>query len=249
VAVAYTNWSSNPCSDTNCRDKREGRAARDIWLTYQLPDWLARTSVSTFFSTNINGSPHLNLRMHHPRAWDAHNPADLILQRGLDEIKTFLQKGKLSIYDLYGENTCSVLWLAYFYGTKTQSYEMLRLLLQAGADPFQKSEFAQGLSVVSAAFERLLDEPQMSQELASILPIGKYLEESDFTPLHLAVLGVTHIDVEKMLSNPTTSPPSTTKPATASPPSTSPLSKATTAPRASSSAPAPTSKPAPPTKA
>ncbi|KAK0647086.1 ankyrin repeat-containing domain protein [Cercophora newfieldiana] len=201
VAVAYTNWTANPCSDASCQDTRRGQAAQDLCFTYQLPDWLARTSLSVFFSSNLNGSPHMNLRMYHRREWGGHSPVDIVARGNLEEVKTSLRKGVISVYDLYGPSTYTILWIAWV-SNKTVNYEVVQLLLQAGADPFQKSEFSQGMSVVSAAFERLVAEPKTSQALAKILPIQKYLEDSDFNLLHFAVLGIIHVDLEKMLRDP-----------------------------------------------
>jgi ankyrin repeat protein len=144
----------------------------------------------------------MNVRVYHRRAWEARGPADLALRGDTEGVKAFLRNGQLSVYDLYGDKSYPVLWLAYAFGNNSNNYEVAKILLQAGADPFQKSEFTQGCTIVSAAFERVLANPESSQGLANIFPLQDYIEESDFTPLHLAVLGVTHVDISKMLQDP-----------------------------------------------
>ncbi|KAK3386490.1 ankyrin repeat-containing domain protein [Podospora didyma] len=147
MAVAYTSWNSSPCTDPQCRDMQwqRGRTRRDFCLAYQLPDWLARTSVSAFFSTNLNGSPQMNIRVYNRRGWELNGPQDLITR---------------------GDSLRKV----------APSYPR--------------------------AFERMLVDEKRNKGFASIFPVHKYIEESDFTPLHQAVLGVTHVDLEKMLQDP-----------------------------------------------
>jgi ankyrin repeat protein len=205
AAVVYTNWSSTQCSNAECQDSQRGRAGRDISLKYQLPDWLARASISAFFSTDLNGSPQMNIRVYHRRLWDDESPGNLILRGKAEDMKDRLQKREISVFDLFITTTAAThpaLWLAYVYGIETNNYEKAKILLQAGADPFQRSGFTSGYTVVSAAFERIVADPTASQELAAIFPIQQYIDESDFTPLHLAVLEITHIDISKLLLDP-----------------------------------------------
>jgi len=52
------------------------------------------------------------------------------------------------------------------------------------------------------AFYRTLGLPESCSTLASLIPLHRYIEHSDFTPLHLAVMGVLHVDLAKTLQNP-----------------------------------------------
>ncbi|KAK4444200.1 ankyrin repeat-containing domain protein [Podospora aff. communis PSN243] len=205
AAVAYTNWSSTLCSNPECREAQKGRVGRDISVKYQLPDWLARASISAFFSTDLNGSPQMNIRVYHRRPWDDASPGNLILRGKAEDMKDRLRKREISVFDLFITTTSAThpaLWLAYVYGIETNNYEKVKILLQAGADPFQRSGFTSGYTVVSAAFERIVADPTSSQDLAAIFPIQQYIDESEFSPLHLAVLEITHVDIPTLLLDP-----------------------------------------------
>jgi len=198
IAVAYTSWNSGPCTNPGCM--RQGRGARDIHVTYHLPDWLARSSVSTFFSTNLNGSPQLIIRMHYRRPWQAALIA-LFRAGDVEGVKSWIREGRMSVYDLYDNLMYSALWLSFLAGIEINNHSITKLLLQAGADPFAEVSTLRS-SVMSRAFEMSLANPETFQELAEFLPVHKYMEELDVSPLHLAVLRRNHDSLAILLQDP-----------------------------------------------
>jgi len=203
VEVAYSSRSSQSCTNPACHDFQRGQNVRDVRIAYHLPDWLARISASVLFSNNVNGSPQMNIRMYNRRsaaeAWETFGAGRLIDTGDTEGVKRALGEGRMSVYDVYGEELLPALWFA----LENKHPAMIKLLLQAGADPFHKIETLQGRSVMSAAFQSFNTGLPGDATLASLFPIAKYIEELDCSPLHLAILGITHIDLETMLQTPT----------------------------------------------
>lgn len=204
VVVDYTSWISGLCTNPSCRDVGRGRVVRDVYLTYHLPDWLSRCSILAFFSNNLSGSPQMTLRVYHRRELDHLGVKTLIKLGDVEAVKSYLRKGLLSIYDLLGEERYPIIYLAFLLeGARGNGYEITKVLLRAGADPFQTLENqTQGTCLASSVFERSLGQPESCRELTGLIPLQRYIEASDFTLLHLAVMGVLHVDLAEMLQDP-----------------------------------------------
>ena len=202
MAVAYTSWTSTLCTNPNCRDGPRGRAVRDVYLTYHLPDWLARTSLSAFFTNNLNGAPQMSIRVYYRRELERSGLATIVATGNLEAVKSRIRRGSISIHDLCGESMYPMLWLAYTSGNKINNHSITKLLLQTGADPFQRLDHLRGRSIISVVFDDFLARPDDPHQLASLFPIRRFIEESDFTLLHLAVLGIAHVDLAKVLQDP-----------------------------------------------
>ena len=192
---------SHSCTDVVCRESRPGQtqAFCDIRLVYHLPDWLARIAVSAFFSTNINGSPQMNLRVSNRRSqaegWGARGMCTYIQNSELEGIKSLLRSGGASVYDVYGDNMLPALMVSINVGFTRCDYTMVRFLLQAGADLFEPVEAVHGRSAMTVAFQTCTADSPGHRVLATILPLDQYIDQSDFSPLHLAVLGIIHVDL------------------------------------------------------
>ena len=202
MAVAYTSWTSTLCTNPSCRDGSRGRAVRDVYLTYHLPDWLARTSLSAFFTNNLNGAPQMSIRVYYRRELERSGLATIIATGNLEAVKSRIRRGSISIHDLCGESMYPMLWLAYTSGNKINNHSVTKLLLQTGADPFQRLDHLRGRSIISVVFDDFLARPDDPHQLASLFPLRRFIEESDFTLLHLAVLGIAHVDLAKVLQDP-----------------------------------------------
>lgn len=200
VAVAYNTRGSIPCTNPTCLASQVShtRPIHDLYIAYHLPSWLARTSVSAFLTTNLNGSPQMNLRVHYRRSPEE-SQAPLGIGRLIDKgdivgIKTALQSGRASVYDLYGKTGHTALWKT----VNIVRIDITKLFLQAGVDPFHKDDA--GLSVIAVAFQLWCTGMPAEKELGDLFPISRYLEEADFSALHRAVL--VGVDLGKMLANP-----------------------------------------------
>ena len=190
AAVVYSNWGSRPCFNPSCRSPHQGgsqQSIRDIHIIYHLPDWLSRVSISLFVSNNLNGSPQMHLRMYNRRDWgEGWTPRGLLhlVECGdVEGVKTVLRNGNGTVYDLYGENDISPLWLA-FVAKKTS---IISLLLRAGADPFVR--LSHGRSVMDGAFLNSNSSDADDVARASLFPVSCYVEDLDLPNLHLAIIG------------------------------------------------------------
>lgn len=177
---------------------------RDMYLTYHLPDWLARSSILAFYSDNLCGSPQLTLRYHYQRDWGESGVLDLVRTGDVDGVKSCIRNGLLSIHDLWGEYRCFILHIAFLMDIDRGGggFEITNILLQAGADPFQRDNDAQARCLASMVFNRSLSRPDSYAKLTGSISLHRYVEEAEFTPLHLAVIGILRVDLANMVESP-----------------------------------------------
>ena len=128
-----------------------------------------------------------------------------LIQRGdVEGVKRMLREGRMSIYDVYGEHMYTALHIA----AARQQYGVACLLLQAGADPFQKLGRCQSVTAIGLVFRHFVEGSltkliQNESALSSIMSlIDTYVEEGDFSPLHLAAMGVTRTSLSETLRKP-----------------------------------------------
>ncbi|KAK0702109.1 ankyrin repeat-containing domain protein [Lasiosphaeria miniovina] len=211
-AITMTYASRNgggqgACTSSRCRGpgaSQEQAAAggfRDLRLVYRFPDWVVRAALSVFLSSNLNGSPQLNVRMHNRLHWDTINTGSETLFRYIvrgeaDGVRRLLSAGRASVYDTLGDTEEPPLWTAVGLG----QVEATRLLLQAGADPYQTT--AAGECPVELALEHSLTGDAAMVEIARLLPVARYLDDADYPPLHRAMAGVLHVDLADALHRP-----------------------------------------------
>ncbi|KAK0652512.1 ankyrin repeat-containing domain protein [Cercophora newfieldiana] len=205
MAVSTSGRGSQSCTNPHCRDSKQGQSQpfRDVHIIYHLPDWLARTTISAFFSTNLNGSPQMNLRVHNRRnfqdLWGPRGIGQYIELSDTEGVKSLLRSGDTSVYDVFGPTQWPALWWAFNNGVRTHNLSIIKLLLQAGADPFQRLEAAHNRSVMTVAFQVYTANDPKDRDLATVLPIAKYLDDSDLSPVHLAILNITHVSLAELL--------------------------------------------------
>jgi len=206
LAVSYAARGFQSCTNPSCHDfQRRQQPLRDIHIIYHLPGWLSRISVSTFFSNNLNGGPQLNLRVYHSVSWgdggqvSEYEVVKLMTQGDTEQFKRALREGRVSVRAAYGNLARPLL----AFTLKLRSAPIAKLLLQAGADPFQVIGTEQsGRSVTAWAFQLFINGDPADLEVVKLFPISQYIEEMDLPPLHLSILGITHVSESAMLQNP-----------------------------------------------
>lgn len=200
--LSYSSWSSQPCTNATCRRIQRVEAGRDIRVVYQFPDWLARISISAFFSSSVHGHPQFNLRMHNRRSMaelqNSEGVAWLIVRGDAEGVQRALQEGRASIYDVFGPALLSPLRIA----IGRNNHAVAKLLLQAGADPFEKPDPVVGRSAIEIAFQLYVAGDSVDKETAALFPLTRYMEEGEFSPLHLAILEILQMDLATALQKP-----------------------------------------------
>ncbi|KAK5658146.1 hypothetical protein OQA88_2119 [Cercophora sp. LCS_1] len=190
ISLGYQSRAARPCTIAECRNHRPVRTFQDVLAVVYFPDWLARIAISVFVSSNINGGPQLNIRLINRRFVAKSGPLHDVVVGDVERIRHTLREGLASVND-YWDGVGSLLFLA----IQTRNMVIVKLLIQAGADPFQLDGPAGVLSPVGSVFHRALANDPFAVEAATLFPISKYVEEIEYSPLHLAVLGFLHIDL------------------------------------------------------
>lgn len=200
LALTYAGDSPSPraCSDRECLNARQygiESSSRELSLTVSLPPWLLRASLTLLY--NSHPRPEFLLRVFRnlptgvPEA--AHNIFGYIDRNDINGVKRLLSTRQASVHDVRYSRNVSPLYAA----TERKQVEMVKLLLQAGADPFQAT--ADGATPLLPALQYYLSGAPEGRELVTLLPVFNAL---DLSPLHLATIGILHVDLPNALCKP-----------------------------------------------
>ncbi|KAK0611446.1 hypothetical protein B0T14DRAFT_530393 [Immersiella caudata] len=90
-----------------------------------------------------------------------------------------------------------------FVAINSRDATITKLLMQAGADSF-RIDGVNGTEAraVASIFHRSLAGHPFASECLPFFPVSKYIEEAEHSPLHLAALGVLHVDLATALQTP-----------------------------------------------
>jgi ankyrin repeat protein len=197
IAVDYRSQSVQKCTSPSCCSRQH--SCRNIRITYALPDWLLRATICVFHSSSLYGNPQLVIRIQYQIPGEQIHPQSIfgrVQHHDIEGVKTLLAEGLASVNDILGATGLSPLTLA----IGCRNIEMVRLLIQAGADPYQEAPNDQG-SPLSFGFLWYLSASNGADELAELLPISNYIADMDFPPLHRIVMGNLHMDLAEALEN------------------------------------------------
>ncbi|KAK0667167.1 ankyrin repeat-containing domain protein [Cercophora samala] len=168
--------------------------AKEVMLFYNCPSWLFRGGISAFFSSNMHGTPELNIRIFN--RLETGTPESMTnifgcIERGdVQAVKDLLQEGRASIYDIRGNTNETPLFAALY----RIDIPIIRLLLQAGADPFSEVHMNPGL--LWEVIQIHVSARRGGQELVDMIPVFDHVELS---PLHRAVSGLLHLNLDDAL--------------------------------------------------
>lgn len=179
---------------------RGARSRRKIRAEYRLPFWLLRASLVVMYSNSVNGNPEMVIRLINQIPWDVAHSKGLfghIARQDPDGLKEHIRQG-VSTYDVLGEANIDPLTYAIIY----KNVEVIRLLLQAGADPYQTNGRNRAHSVPLTVITRFIRGRPEDHVLVREFPISDYLEDLEFTLLHKVVMGIAHISLDEALSMP-----------------------------------------------
>jgi len=201
VTLGYSCRTSRTCTKRVCRDYESVRTFHDVLVVYNFPSWIARIALSLFVSSNLDGGPQMNLRVYNRRDPVALEETLGVLQSvqagDVDRIRCMLQEGEATIFDVW-DNVGSLLAFAVLHNRTA----IVRLLLQAGADPFQEQGNGASPTPIGLAFVRFISGDPHYDELTSLFPLDKYFDYAEYPLLHLVVLGVLHVDPAEALRKP-----------------------------------------------
>ncbi|KAK5651657.1 hypothetical protein OQA88_11832 [Cercophora sp. LCS_1] len=195
LLVAHSNRQSTRCTNPACLSSTSPpKSSQSINLTYHLPSWLARTTLSALYTTTP--TPALNLRVYYRRPiteTQAAMGASRLIEKGdIPALKGELAAGRISIYDIHAKRGHTALSVA-IHACRP---EAAKLYLAAGADPFFKDDF--GDMVITTAFMLAISGAPAEKKMGELFPIGRYVEEADFTALMRGVL--CGVDISGMLA-------------------------------------------------
>ncbi|KAK0657996.1 hypothetical protein B0T16DRAFT_502951 [Cercophora newfieldiana] len=200
-------WSGSPasaCTDLACRETQKRRPSREVSVVYKFPDWVTRAALSVLYSSNLNGTPELVLRVLNPldgsRVMIVESVFGYVSRNDVEGLKQLLAERRGSVYDVWGRELQSPLAMA----VMRRNIDIIKVLIQAGADPFQElwvdGNSSKNVNVASLALKHYV--AHRETQLAELLPIARQFDLEDRPVLHMIVTGFLHLDLASALQNP-----------------------------------------------
>lgn len=120
-----------------------------------------------------------------------------IVERGdLEALKFSIANRLASVHDIHHATGETALWFAVY----AENFDMIKILLHAGADPFQGSI---STAAVTVLLSRIHAGSPGIKRIASLFPVTDIMEAYEYTDLHKIILGIHPIDAcEAMARSP-----------------------------------------------
>lgn len=188
-------WKS-PCTDIKCRISRANSLH---WLraSYTLPSWLSEATLFAFLSLRPP-SPELLLRVINRLPtmsstegfWNLKN---VIERDDLDSLKFLIANRLAPVHDVHHATGQTAL----HFDIRQENYEMVKILLHAGADPFQGPLSS---SAVTALLSRIHTGSRGIKQVSSLFSVTEIMETYEYTDLHKIVLGIQPLDLSEAIA-------------------------------------------------
>ncbi|KAK4448906.1 hypothetical protein QBC34DRAFT_438682 [Podospora aff. communis PSN243] len=193
---ALTRWTR--CDDASCRS-RKAKTGETVKFHYQFPAWLLNIVICLFFSTALFGGPELLLRVRHAITIERRTTSifGYIDRADLAGLKSLLRDRRGSVHDVLpiaGDESP----LLYAVKSGIHDIRLVRLLLQAGADPNEEDAVRNTpLMAVTAKFE---SGTEWGKQLSQLFRVDDLLQDEEkYTVLHRIILGMLPLRLEDVL--------------------------------------------------
>jgi uncharacterized protein len=198
LTISYGGvWASQkPCNDAACRSQGSRSAFR---LDYRIPFWVFQVIVTVSPFSWTSPEPLLRVARVEPNA-GVHGGESLFgcVQRSdIEGARRILSARGSAVYDVNHPHGHTALRKA----ITRECYGMVKLLMDAGADPFH--EDYRGVTAMEIAITHYHEGHENVNWLGDILPISMVMDESGYTTLHRIVLGMLHVDLATALGSET----------------------------------------------
>jgi len=174
---------------------------KNLTIHYRLPTWLLSGGISIFYSQTGSRGPEMTLRTVRcftleGKDTEAYTKSifPLVYRGDLERVKIGLANRQFSIYD--EQDTRNAL----FSAIQNLDIPMVKILIQAGADLYQKDDW--GVDPVSVAFRLTLTGNEKAAQLGKLISFTEHLDDEEYSDLHKVVTGVLPIELDQALCNP-----------------------------------------------
>lgn len=192
VLVSYHGallWET-ACTDFRCLASRT-KGPRWLRASYTLPPWLLQTTLFIFVSPGPP-TPELLLRVINqlPNASSPEAFWNLkgIVERGdLEALKFSIENRLASVHDVHHATGQTAL----IFAIRAENFGMVKILLHAGADPFQGPV---STAAATLLLSRIHTGSPSIKRIASLFSVTDIMEAYEYTDLHKIILGVQPLD-------------------------------------------------------
>ena len=201
ISYKFLPFIGTTCGSQSCCR----RVVRRVSVKFSLPHWLFSVCISLFFSVSAYGEPTFGLaiRRRIPPEFEILSKCilGLVTNGNVDALKVALQRREMSVNDVRDDTGRSALFIA-VDDCYTNISEILKLLIDAGADPFLETDA--GTLPISQALMRIVSPettPETRHALKQLFPWSSYFDSYDFPMLHQVVLGHFPISLEQSIQD------------------------------------------------
>jgi len=201
ISHKFLPFTGTTCGSQSCCH----RVVRRVSVKFSLPYWLFSLCISLFFSVSAYGQPTFGLAIRRRIPPKSENISKCILgfaaNGDVDALKLALQRREMSVNDVRADTGTSALFIA-LAECYINISEILKLLLDAGADPFLETDA--GTLPICQALMRIVSPkttPETRHALKLLFPWSSYFDSYDFPMLHKIVLGHFPISLEQSIQD------------------------------------------------
>lgn len=195
VLVSYYGipfWN-NACTEAGCLTSRTQRLE---WIraSYTLPPWLSQITLSAFVSLQLP-APEMLLRVINriPTVSSAEgfwNLLSIVEREDLETLKFVIANRLASVHDVHHATGQTALHFA----IQKENFDMVKILLHAGADPFQGPLSS---SAVTALLSRIHTGTTEMKRISSLFCVTEIMETYEYTQVHKIVLGIQPLELSE----------------------------------------------------
>lgn len=187
---------NNTCDISECKFSCPKHSS--VRVTYTFPTWLFHTAITAVFSDRL-GTPELLLRVIRriPPASTSYSILGNVRRGEIYSVRRELQMRRHTVFDVHGLDGTTLIGSAIL----RQNLDMIRLLIQEGADIFQEDD--KGNAPFRDVLMQIYATPHLSpryrQELEDMMPIDRALEQAELPDLHKIAMGIMCCDIRGYL--------------------------------------------------
>lgn len=203
IGSLFVGYTSNPRAPSGCdlEECSQTRSTR-LRLAYSFPLWFLNYTVHTLIETSTASPFTLALVTYHriKRVYSDDNILFQVNRGNVSGVKRILQANRAALLTVEHRDGLPVLMVALRGKCRWgKTLDMIKLLLQAGADPDQEDDFGNSMHLEVA--RRMMRRPDRYDKLQELFTVSTSADYLELTFLHKIVVGQCHVDLDTTLQS------------------------------------------------
>ncbi|KAL2682397.1 hypothetical protein Neosp_006848 [[Neocosmospora] mangrovei] len=202
IGSIFIGYTSNPVAATKCNLKECSKARSiKLKLAYSFPLWFLNRTIHMLVETST-ARPFTLALVSYRRIGYVNSNRNILFQAyhgSLYRVRKILRANPAAVLDVARDGHSVLIAALIGKYSWEKRLEMIRLLLQAGADPDQEDD--DGNSMRIQVTKDIMRRPSRSAQLQELLPLSKSVDILELTFLHKIIVGQCPVDLGTTLQS------------------------------------------------